>query len=244
MTPIEFDLEALALGDEKSAGDTRPLLKTAFGKENRISLSPPRLEHFDQVAFTLSPAEVERHRANGHRLVVVSTTLSFIPDFGCAFVAADFSIGFSCSDAGGSPMVVDLHPREVTRDEDYQSQRERSAKLSGSLSPTLAEILAEAGGSSTVEIGGKRKIRDIWGFGLGGSEAGWRFQASLGYALTGIYDNLSFAMRLREGATLHAQIRFGAEIAIQDKLDQWVTHIFGLGRKRCDPSAVFAIEAA
>ena len=242
MTAIEFDLEALAPGEEKSVGDAQPILKTAFGKENRISLSPPRLEPFDRAAFKFSAAELGRHRADGHRLAVVSTTLSFIPDFGCAFVAADFSLSFSCPDAGGKPTVVDLNPREVARDEDYQSQREHSTKLGGSLSPGLAEILAESAESSTVEISGKRRTRDVWGFGIGGAEAGWRFQASLGHVLAGIYENSRYAVRFPEGAKLHAQVRFGAEIAVEDTLDRWATFVFGLGRKRTDPSAVFAVE--
>jgi hypothetical protein len=242
MSSIDFELEALSPGLQKSVGATESVLNSALGKKNKISVSPPDLEPFKAGEFGLNPAEVEGHRRKGRRLVAVKTMLSFIPDFGCAFIAADYSLRFLCPDTQDAAMVIGLRPREVTREEDFQTERKGTAKLSGSLKPSFAEFLAEVSRSTTVEIGGKRTTRDIWGFGLGGSEAGWRFQASLGHALAGIYDNLEFAVSVPPNARLHAQVRFGAEIAVEDHMDRWATLAFGLNRQRIDASGTFEVE--
>ena len=236
MSDIIFDLEPLDVADEKSFSAT-PVLRTAFGKENRISMSPPRMQPFDPSLFAAAAALAGN---DGDGLKMVSTTLSFIPDFGCAFVAADFSLEFSL-DGEETPVVVDLAPRETFREEDYQSAQERTLSLKGKVAPGLAEILAEAGLSASVEVGGKRRIRDIWAFGLGGSEAGWRFQSSVGHRLAGIYDDLRLAVRCPRDAVLQARVRFGAEIAVENQIDQWATLAFGLGHKRTEASATFAI---
>lgn len=242
MTDIEFDLEALELRGTKSP-NTSPILRTAFGKENRISLAPPVMTPFDPSAFALSEEEIGRYWSGDNQLVTISTALTFKPDFGCAFLASDFSIVFSLSD-GGTPAVVDLSPRQVVRDESYQSQKELSAKIKGSVSPGLFKVLTVAGASGSVEVGGTRQTRDVWAFGLGGAEAGWRFQASLGHTVAGIFDDLRLAVCLPKGAGLRAQVRFAAEIAVENRLDNWATLAFGLGRTRSDPGSVFNIDLA
>ncbi len=233
---VELVLEPLPSGLEKSTEYDAEILRTAFGKKNRIMVGQPTLRPFEVKEFALSAKQVEQHRRDGFDLVTAVVTISFVPDFGCKFVAADFSVAFlSDPDPNSStprPVVVDMRPRESVRQEEYKSQHDLSAKVSGSVSPGFAKLVGELSEARSFQVGGKTTIRDLYAFGVGGSEAGWRFQASVGHDLAGIYQDLAFAVRRPVHAPLLGEMKLGAEIAVEGMLDRWATLAFGLAQKR------------
>jgi hypothetical protein len=210
-------------------------MRTAFGKKNRMMLGQPRVRLFELKEFDRSAREVEREERLGFEFVTVSMSVSFVPDFGCAFVAADLTFAFSSgsddSASADAPLVIDMRPREVVREDAYKAQHKSDAKLSGSISPGFAKLFGEISNSNSFQVGGKMMIRDLYAFGLDGPEAGWRFQASLGHELSGIYDGLSFAIKKRKQSPLVAELKIGAEVAVNALLDRWVTMAFGLSQK-------------
>jgi hypothetical protein len=233
---MEFVLEPLAVGLEKSVEDDPEIMRTAFGKKNRILVGKPKILLFEPKEFGLRAQEVKGGKREGFDFLSVATTVSFLPDFGCKFVSADFSITFS-TDRGlphslPRPIVIGMRPREAVRKEDYKSQHKSAAKLSGSVSPGFAKVSGELSETSSFQVGGKAVIRDIYAFGLNGTEAGWRFQASLGHELAGIYEDLALAVRRPANSALFGEVRFGAEIAVKAVLDRWATVAFGLSVKR------------
>jgi hypothetical protein len=239
---LELVLEPLTEGLEKSAGRESGVLQTAFGKKNRIMLGAPVLRALEPAEFGLTAQDVADRQLEGFRLAAVATTVSFLPDFGCRFIAADLSVAFSTGpDAAPPPTVVDLRPREIVREEDYTSEDNATAKLSGSVSPGFAKLLGEVSKSSRVQTGGKTMVRDLYAFGLDGPEAGWRFQASRGHDLAGIYEGLVFAVRLPAQARLYGEVRLGAEIAVEAALDRWATLAFGLAGRRTASEVQFEL---
>jgi hypothetical protein len=242
---IEFMLEPLAQTVEKSSPEDPEILKTAFGKRNRIIISRPRLRRFEPKEFGLAPKSAERQQRPGCELVTASTTVSFVPDFGCRFVGGEVSISFSNGTDSlpvrDRPTIIDLRPREAVRSENYKLQSKSSAKVTGSISPGFAKFLGELSETKSLQVGGKATVRDIYAFGLNGSEAGWRFQASMGHDLSGMYENLAFAVRRPVGGKLFGEVRLAAEIAVESTLDRWATVVCGLRQKRSDEGRRFEL---
>jgi hypothetical protein len=245
---IELTLEPLAITVEKSVDDEPNIIRTAFGKKNRVIIGAPVLRSFEPKSFGLTAKEADHYRRNGLALATVATTVSFVPDFGCKFVAADISLSFSTdprSDtATAAPTVVNIHPRESVRQDTYKSQRKVSAKLKGSASAGFAKLLGELNESRSFQVNGKTMIKNVYAFGLNGGEAGWRFQASLGHELAGIYEDLALAVRRPVDTRLFGEVKLAAEIAVEGMLDRWVTVAFGLSQKRARVDKLFELMPA
>jgi hypothetical protein len=235
---IELVLEPLPMAVEKSGQEDPEIVRTAFGKKNRIIMGRPCLRRFEAKEFGLTRKDVERRMGEGFEIVTTSTTISFVPDFGCRFVGAEFSISFSTGEhatiARPRPTVIDIHPRESVRQENYKSQSKSSTKFKGSMSPGFAKLLGERSETKSVQVGGKSTVRDIYAFGLNGVEAGWRFQASLGHELAGIQEDLALAVRRPVNAPLFGEVKLAAEIAVESMLDRWATVVFGLNQTRSE----------
>lgn len=251
MSDIELILEPLQRNlekstEEKSAGDESEVVRTAFGKRNRIIVGRPKLGVFDAKKSGLSAKDIEPHKRKGLNLAAVTTTLSFVPDFGCKFVAADFSISFSIREGAPDsprPVVIDMRPRETVWQQSYKSQQKSSAKLSGSMKSGFAKVLAELSETRSVQAGGKTVMREVYAFGLRGPEAGWRFQASPTRELAGIYEDLVLLVGYPHGASLFGEIKLAADVAVESLLDRWATVAFGLGSGRPRQDRIFELSS-
>jgi hypothetical protein len=242
MPAVEFTLDPLPTAVEKSVPDGSGIVRTAFGKRNRILVAPPEAFPFEVSKFDISKKELARLRDLGSELVGVRTTISFVPDHGCGFVAADLTLAFAALGHQSRPIVIDIRPRETTRKEAYSSQNTKASKVSASANPGFAKLIGELSEKKLTKSGGKRIMRDLYAFGLNGSEAGWHFQSNPGNEISGVYDNLIFALRVPPMSKIRAEVRFGAEIAIQDAVDRWATLAFGISKRLPESQAVFDLN--
>jgi hypothetical protein len=248
MADVELVLEPLEDEVVKAAQTNTALLKSAFGKRNRIMVGRPASSELGPDEFGYSVEVVEKERLRGFELVRIVTNASFVPDFGCKFVAADLSFAFSTTLEGGkpraAPIVCELRPREVVRENTYREEHKTGAKVSGTLTAGFTKLLSELSDSNTFKVGGKMMVRDVYGYGLNFPEAGWRLQASLGHELAGIYEGLTFVVKKPTGAPLFAELKVGAEIAVEGAVDRWATLAFGLSRNSNALDRIFDLSAS
>lgn len=227
METLTFDLEPVADAPVKDAGADEAVLRSALGKRNRILLRPPTARVLTGHVDGLAHQDVARERQQGFEFVAVEVGFSLRPDFGCHFVAADLSLRFS----GGAerPLVKALKPREQVRELSFSERRAKEGELSAKVAPGFGEVLAKLTDANSVQTEGKLKLRDVYGFGIGFVEAGWRYTASLGQDLAGDREG-TLVVRRRAGAPLAAELKLGAEIAVAGAMDRWATLAFGLAR--------------
>jgi len=233
MTNIDLLLEPLEDPQVKSAQPDAALLRSAFGKNNRIIVGQPVVNRIKPSEFGYSSEQIQLEQSRGFELVSVVTSVSFVPDSGCRFIAADLTLTFSSgkdsTESTVRPIVCELKPREVVRKQTYKELHEMKAKMSAEFAKLLGAQLDERIQSETE---GTEIFKDIYGFGLNYHEAGWHFQAGLGFPLTGIvHDALYFVVKKPSRATLLAELKVGAEIAVESAIDRWATIAFGLARK-------------
>ncbi len=248
--PVELELEPIGVDPDKRAGEDEGVLETIRGKRNRVRIGAPR--YGDYVAELLAasaplPVELESEVRKGYDFHRVRPTLTVLPDTGCAFMAVELGIelvarrdGDECDER---PIAWDVQPREVVRELSYRETSTTGYELGGEAAAPPAKLLGKLTKQHSYEHEGVRYVRERYGYGLNFSEVGWRLQANADRALAGDVDDLEFVAKVPKGCALSGRFHVAAEIAVEARLDSWLTRSFAPRHGGSIVEAVYRLSA-
>lgn len=227
MTVDDFkvlELEPLPTDADRKAA-TR-VYETARGKRNRVSLGHPVVRRLEQPTADglLTDADLASFRSADHDFWSVELALTLLPDEGCRFSSADFSIKLRPI-RDGLPIVRRLYPeRETSR---KTIRVERSLGTTAGVNDKVTQVL-DLGASIS------RKRTDEWegaavhlaSFGAGTPDAGWRFTVTDGVDIPLSTIGLRMLCILPQGEAATARAKIVAGIEISNAVDRWITVAF------------------
>jgi hypothetical protein len=229
-------LEPIEVGPDKAAGEDQGTIETFLGRQNRIQLGKPRYRTY--VAELLEqgsqiPADIERQVRDGFDIQHVTTSLTLLPDRGCAFVSVDFSIELLTAPREGQdvprqrPIVREIKPHEVVYESAVRETSKTGYEVGGQAEGGVGKLLAKLTGENSFQRDGKQYVRALYGYGVNFSEAGWRLAATAERELAGDFQNLELIVQVPTGARLHGRFHVAAEVAVEVAADRWLTRVFG-----------------
>ena len=218
----------------KGPGEDQATIRTFMGKQNRILLGKPRSRNYIASLLEESPQlpdEIESLASKGYEFQHITTNLSLLPDKGCAFVSVDFSIELLAEDKAGAvyaerPIVYEISPNEVVREVKYKEAGKLSAEVGGEIQSGIAKVLSKISQEESFEQDGVLIFKEIYGYGVNFSEAGWRFRAHQGKELSGDTDRLELIVQFTHDTRLMGRFHVAAEVAVEVSLDNWLTTVF------------------
>jgi hypothetical protein len=219
-----FELEPLSTATDRRV--ETGFHETVLGKRNRISIGHPTVRKLAEptVDGLLTGADLESFAADAHDFWSVELSLTLLPDKGCRFSSADFSIALNPVNED-LPIVRRLLPdREASR---KAVRVERTRDASAGMSENVLQIL-EVGASTS------RSRSEEWegslvhleSLGAGTREGGWRFTVTDGTEIPLTTTGLRLLCVLPRGGRTAAKLRLVAGIDIRSAVDRWVTAAF------------------
>jgi len=219
-----FELEPLSTATDRRA--ETGFHETVLGKRNRISIGHPTVRKLGEPTADglLTGADLESFAANAHDFWSVELSLTLLPDHGCRFSSADFSIALDPVNED-LPIVQRFLPDREASLKTVRVERTRDASVDiGENALRLLEVGASTSCSRSEEWEGS--LVHLESFGAGTREGGWRFTVADGTEIPLTTTGLRLLCVLPRGGRTAAKLRLVAGIDIRSAVDRWVTAAF------------------
>jgi hypothetical protein len=219
-----FELEPLSTATDRRV--ETGFHETVLGKRNRISIGHPTVRKLEEPTADglLTGADLEGFAADARDFWSVELSLTLLPDRGCRFSSADFSIALSPVNED-LPIIRRFLPDRKASLKTVRVERTRDASAGMSENVLqLVEVGASTGRSQSEEW--KGSVVHLESFGAGTREGGWRFTVTAGTEIPLTTTGLRLLCLLPRGEGTVAKLKLVAGIDIRSAVDRWVTAAF------------------